>query len=181
MSKFWEIGEDRKAWCAAVHGVAKSWSQLSSWTTTTTAPCRSKAWLPSPALWLPLPWWTLVCRWKPPLKLLILQPSVNHHHCSPRSDSSSLWQLHFTTLGYQDGMTPSLYVPGINDLRCVRNINIKAIMHALREKKKVDKYINTSFTFISSYLWDYISRFYNWVRKGLDDLIWVKLHIRKTE
>ena len=45
-------------------------------------------------------------------------------------------------------MTPSLYVPGINDLRCIRNINIKAIMHALREKKKVDKYINTSFTFI---------------------------------
>ena len=30
MSKFWEIGEDRTAWCAAVHGVAKSWSQLSS-------------------------------------------------------------------------------------------------------------------------------------------------------
>ena len=45
-------------------------------------------------------------------------------------------------------MTPSLYVPGINDLRCIRNINIKAIMHALREKKKVDKYINTSFTFL---------------------------------
>ena len=47
-------------------------------------------------------------------------------------------------------MTP-LYVPGINDLRCIRNINIKAIMHALREKKQADKCINTSFTFIFSF------------------------------
>ena len=24
LSKFWEIAEDRKAWCASVHGIAKS-------------------------------------------------------------------------------------------------------------------------------------------------------------
>ena len=24
LSRFWEITKDRKAWCAAVHGVAKS-------------------------------------------------------------------------------------------------------------------------------------------------------------
>ena len=35
LNKFWEIVKDREAWCAAVHGIAKSWTRLRDWTTTT--------------------------------------------------------------------------------------------------------------------------------------------------
>ena len=38
LRKFWEIAKDREAWHAAVHGVTKSQTQLSDWTTTTYCP-----------------------------------------------------------------------------------------------------------------------------------------------
>ena len=32
VSKLWEIVKDREAWCATVHGAAKSQTGLSDWT-----------------------------------------------------------------------------------------------------------------------------------------------------
>ena len=34
LSELWELVIDRKAWCTAIHGVAKSWTWLSDWTNT---------------------------------------------------------------------------------------------------------------------------------------------------
>ena len=48
LSKLQEMVKDREAWCAAVHGIVKSWTPLSDWTTTKSwttnkAKCQSDA------------------------------------------------------------------------------------------------------------------------------------------
>ena len=48
LSKLRETVKDREAWSVAVHGVAKSWTQLSNWTITTTRAHRMKNQLETP-------------------------------------------------------------------------------------------------------------------------------------
>ena len=51
LRKLQEIMEEREAWCVAVHGVTKSWTQLSDWTTASrgehlVASSQGEAWFP---------------------------------------------------------------------------------------------------------------------------------------
>ena len=58
LSKLWEIVKDRKTWCAAVHGVTKSQTQWSDWTTTNQPKSNHYFYLPYRKCKIPKTFWT---------------------------------------------------------------------------------------------------------------------------
>jgi len=107
LSKFQELVMDGEGWCAAVHGVAKSWTRLSDWTEQTNKQTENKYWwgcgkTGTLGLW----WWE--CKMVPCSLHGKQERSSSHYYidnyCRVQQSSSV-----YTQRNWNPGLTRSLY------------------------------------------------------------------------
>ena len=84
LSKFWELVKVREASCAAVHGITKSWTKISDWTTTKLADKR---------LSMERTWWIhgapkAIRDWKPAKSTTILAAQSNFSISSTKNNKA---------------------------------------------------------------------------------------------